>query len=80
MPKSVNKLEKKELLGSGGFAHTYRAIVLDPELRREWNCDEVAIKIPLTEEKEKILKKELKVFIALSELLSPNDELNIVRS
>ena len=35
------------LLGSGGFAHTYLARVVDQALVREFDREEVALKIPL---------------------------------
>jgi len=55
-----------ELLGTGGFAQTWRARVIDPELLREWGEEEVAIKIPLSKQKERVLRKELELNASLS--------------
>ena len=50
-----------ELLGSGGFAQTYKARVLDDDLVDEFGTDIVAIKIPLSRKKERILRRELEM-------------------
>lgn len=49
------------LLGSGGFAHTYLAQVLDPALVREFGREEVALKIPLDRKKQLALKREIEI-------------------
>ncbi|RJR35568.1 MAG: serine/threonine protein kinase [Deltaproteobacteria bacterium] len=47
------------LLGRpGGFAHTWKAEVLDPALQAQWGSI-VALKIPLSREKEEVLVEEL---------------------
>jgi serine/threonine protein kinase len=48
-------------LGSGGFAHTYKARVLDEDLARDWGCDIVAIKVPLGRKQEHVLTKEVEM-------------------
>ena len=48
-------------LGRGGFATTYRARVLDPDLRDEFGTDIVALKIPLNRQKERVLRRELEL-------------------
>jgi len=50
--------ELLELLGTGGFAHTYKARVLAESHLDEWG-DTVAVKIPLTREKERALIQDL---------------------
>lgn len=68
------KLEK--LLGTGGFAQTWKARVIDADLIDEWGCDEVALKIPLSKQKEIVLKKEVELngglYLRLNELQSRN--------
>lgn len=49
------------LLGSGGFAHTYLARVVDQALVREFGREEVALKIPLDRRKQLALKREIEI-------------------
>ena len=53
--------KKIKHLGTGGFASTWYVQVLDPDLIEEWGLKEVAIKIPLDKQKEKVLKKEVQL-------------------
>jgi len=46
-------------LGRGGFAHTYRAYVQSDLLASRYSAREVALKIPLDEEKQEKLKDEV---------------------
>ena len=46
-------------LGSGGFAHTFSARVLDADLIEEFQTDIVALKIPINKKKGIQLKKEI---------------------
>ncbi len=52
------KFKLLKLLGTGGFAHTYQAEVLDGSMRARWG-KQVALKIPLTKEKEEVLIREI---------------------
>jgi hypothetical protein len=58
-----------QLLGTGGFAQTWSARMLDPELVEEYRTREVAVKIPLTKQKGRVLKKELQLTGSLRELI-----------
>ncbi len=53
--------ELLETLGSGGFATTFKARVLDEDLARDWKCDIVAIKVPLGRKQERVLTKEVEM-------------------
>jgi len=66
-------------LGSGGFAQTWLAEVRDRELRREWGVDQVAVKIPLTRQKQKVLKKEVEMNVGLYLQLTEMEQRNIVK-
>ncbi len=66
------------LLGAGGFAQTYVAEVLDVKLRKDWG-EEIAIKIPLSKEKEEILVQELILNAIVHTYLEKIDAPNIVR-
>lgn len=48
-------------LGSGGFAHTYKAKVLDEDWRLRYGTDTVALKIPLSRKKEILLHDEVEL-------------------
>jgi len=65
-------------LGSGGFAHTYQAEVLDDTLRALWGR-QVALKIPLTKEKEEVLIREIITNAYLHNCLLGLQDPNIVR-
>lgn len=52
-------------LGTGGFAQTWRAKVLSEDLVDEFGMDEVALKIPLTKQKQRTLKRELELNASL---------------
>lgn len=52
-------------LGAGGFAHTYSARVLDEELIRDYGTDRVAIKVPLSLKKQRVLTHEVELNAAL---------------
>jgi len=71
--------ELKEHLGSGGFAHTYRAAIVDPDLVEDFGTDEVALKIPLNRKKERILRRELETNIFLWLRLKDVDSTHLVR-
>ena len=58
MNKKRERFNLLKFLGSGTFAQTHLAEVLDPKLRKEWG-KEVVIKIPHDKEKEEILINEL---------------------
>src|SRR3990172_3673519 len=68
----------KPSLGSGGFATTWRASVLDNKLIQRWGVTEVAIKIPHDEEKERILIREIERNIELRVQLTEEESENIV--
>ena len=70
----------KTLLGTGGFAQTWKAKVLDQELIEEWGTSEVAVKIPLSSDKERLLKRKELILIASLQLqLSEEESRNIVK-
>jgi serine/threonine-protein kinase len=71
--------ELLEHLGTGAFAQTWRARVIDPKLIDEWGREEVAIKIPLDKDKERILKKELLITGSLHLQLTEIESVNIVK-
>ena len=53
--------ELLEPLGRGGFACTYLARVVDPDLRDEYQRDEVALKVPLGRREERVLRHEMEL-------------------
>ncbi|HYF96013.1 MAG TPA: protein kinase [Symbiobacteriaceae bacterium] len=71
--------ELLDLLGTGGFAHTYRARVLDEDLIEDFGTDEVALKIPLNTKKERQLRHELELNASLYLRLKQMESPNIVR-
>ncbi|MBI5083497.1 MAG: protein kinase [Acidobacteria bacterium] len=71
--------ELLEPLGTGGFAHTYRARVLDEDLAADYGTDEVALKIPLNAKKGKILHHELELNASIYLRIKNMDLTNIVR-
>ena len=66
-------------LGTGGFAQTWLVQVVDPDLVEEWEIDQVAIKIPLSKQKENVLRKEVELHGGLYLRLSEVESRNIVR-
>lgn len=66
-------------LGTGGFAQTWLVRVIDPDLVEEWETDQVAIKIPLSKQKETVLRKEVELNGGLYLRLSEVESRNIVR-
>jgi serine/threonine protein kinase len=76
----VEPFEKLEELGSGGFAHTFRARVSDPALRERWKREIVAIKVPKSKAHEEALIQELITGNLLQEALRELDAAaNVVR-
>lgn len=71
--------ELLEPLGRGGFAHTYRARVVDEDLREEFGAEEVALKIPLDKKKERVLKREVEMGASLHLRLKDLQSQNLVR-
>lgn len=57
--------ELKRHLGTGGFAHTYLVRVLDEELIEDYGTDCVAIKVPLSSKKQRVLTHEVELNAAL---------------
>jgi serine/threonine protein kinase len=66
-------------LGTGGFAHTYLAKVLDEDLVVDFGASQVALKIPLSKKKERVLKKELELNAVLHLRLKGLRSKNITR-
>ncbi len=66
-------------LGRGGFAETYKARVLDEELKEEFGSDIVALKIPLDRQKERVLRRELEMNAVLHVRLRKIQSVNLVR-
>lgn len=71
--------ELLEHLGTGGFAHTYKARVLNDDMRLEWGSDIVAIKMPLNPKKERTLARELETNVILHVRLKELQSANLVR-
>lgn len=76
---SGESFELLEPLGKGGFAHTYRARVIDQDLREEFGVEEVALKIPLDKKKQRVLAREVEMGASLHLRLKGIQSLNIVR-
>ena len=66
-------------LGTGGFAHTYKARVLDADLVEDYGTEVVAIKIPLNKKKERVLKKEVTLNAGLYMHIRDLQASNLVR-
>ena len=66
-------------LGRGGFAVTYLAEVIDPELIEDYETNKVAIKVPISAETERALKKEMELAAGLKMLLADVKTSNIVK-
>jgi len=77
--KSHEHFELIEHLGSGGFAHTYKARSLDRDAVDDYGTDIVAIKIPLNAKKERQLRKEVELNARLHIDLASAQSTNIVR-
>lgn len=78
----IRKSEPFELighLGTGNFAETWHARIIDQILIEEWGVEEVAIKIPLNKKKERALKKEIELAGSLHLQLTEVESKNIVR-
>jgi len=71
--------ELLQSLGAGGFAHTYLARVVSPDLVEEYDRAEVALKIPLDRKKQRILRQELELNAALHLHLRKMAAPNLVR-
>ena len=65
--------------GDGGFAHTYKARVLDDDLRELYDAEVVALKDPLNKKKELVLQREIEMGASLHLRLKGINSLNIVR-
>jgi len=76
---TMEPFELIELLGTGGFAHTYRAQVIDEDLVEDFGSEEVALKIPLNSKKERILRHELELNASLYLRMKNMNVPNIVR-
>jgi serine/threonine-protein kinase len=74
-PDEAPLFELVQLLGVGGFAQTWLARVADPELAEEYETTEVALKMPLNRQKERILRKEIELnaglYVRLKRIGSP---------
>lgn len=71
--------ELLELLGMGGFAQTYKAQVLDQVLAEDFGAEEVALKIPMSRQKERVLKHELELNAGLYLRIKGMGPSNLVR-
>jgi serine/threonine-protein kinase len=70
--------ELLELLGYGGFAQTYKARVLDEQIRNDFGEEIIALKIPLAD-KVRSLKRDLEMQSLLHLRLRDLEALNLVR-
>ena len=77
--ESIESFELLKHLGSGGFAHTYLARVCAEELAQEYGTDQVALKIPLSRQKARALKRDIELNAALHLRLKDMRSVNIVR-
>jgi len=73
------KFELVKHLGTGGFAQTYMARVLDQERVEEYGTDTVALKLPLNREKAEALRKEIKCGITMWLQLKTLDASHVCR-
>jgi serine/threonine protein kinase len=71
--------ELLDLLGVGGFAQTYQARVLDEALIDDFGTEIVALKVPLSRKKERVLSRELEMNAVLHARLRDLQSLNLVR-
>lgn len=65
-------------LGQGGFAQTYRARVIDDNYKEEFG-EEVALKIPLSRERERALRNDIEMNAAIHLRLKKMESLHVVR-
>lgn len=77
--ESEEPFELLEHLGTGGFAHTYRARVVDEDFLEDFGAEEVALKIPLNRKKERVLRHELELNASLYLRIKKMERTNIVR-
>jgi len=77
--QSDEKFELVKHLGTGGFAQTYVARVLDTERIEEYGTDTVALKLPLNREKAEALRKEIKCGITMWLQLKTLDASHVCR-
>ncbi|MEF8738614.1 MAG: protein kinase [Candidatus Accumulibacter phosphatis] len=80
-PGSANDeaFELLQHLGGGGFANTWKAKVLDEDLIEDFRTNVVALKIPSSRKKERVLRKELELNAALRAQLRGLKSTNLVR-
>jgi serine/threonine protein kinase len=74
-----NSFELVHHLGTGSFAQTWQARIIDPDLIEEWGSDDVALKIPLDTKKMLVLLKELEINGILNIHLSEQDAKHIIK-
>lgn len=76
MERDTEVFELFEELGHGAFACTYRARVVDPDLREDFGEEIVAIKVPHGRREEHALRRELELnaglHMRIRKLRSPN--------
>jgi len=74
-----NSFELVHLLGTGSFAQTWQARIIDPVLIEEWGSEDVALKIPIDTKKMLVLLKELEINGILNINLSEKDGEHIIK-
>lgn len=67
MVSSRERFELLKMLGSGYFAQTYLARVVDPYLVRYYKTDQVAIKVPRDTAKEQTLDRDIGVLVSIQQ-------------
>jgi serine/threonine-protein kinase len=79
MVKEKESFKLLEHLGTGSFAQTWKAEVIDPDLIDEWGLKTVAIKIPLSKQKERALRRDIELSGSLYLQITEVESKNIVK-
>lgn len=77
-PRCPEKFEALEWLGEGGFAVTWRARVLDRDLREKFGTDIVALKVPKKDWTDTQIFKEIVIMEKVAQRVLTGEAKNIV--